>query len=113
MEQLVEAQAAHVLHRPWHGPDAGEHHAVGLAHTPVVGGELGGGAHVLERFPDRAEVAHPVVEDREAWRQRIPLVEGTPVSSGSSAAAARRARAKALKEASTMWCELAPASTRR
>ena len=43
----------------------------------------------------------------------LPFVDGTPVSSGSSATASRSARAKALNEASTMWCELAPASTRR
>ena len=33
-------------------------------------------------------------------------MDGTPVSSGSIATAARRARANALKAASTMWCAL-------
>ena len=41
----------------------------------------------------------------------VPLVEGTPVSVGSMATAARSARAKALNAASIMWWALVPAST--
>ena len=41
----------------------------------------------------------------------VPFVDGTPVSVGSMATAARSARAKALKAASIMWWALVPAST--
>ena len=68
------------------------------------------GADVLERLLDRAQVAHPVVEDRDpgAHSLSVPLVEGTPLSSGSIETATRRARAKALKQASIMWWALVP-----
>ena len=67
-------------------------------------------ADVLERLLDRAQVAHPVVEDRDpgAHSLSVPLVEGTPLSSGSIETATRRARAKALKQASIMWWALVP-----
>ena len=42
----------------------------------------------------------------------MPLVEGTPVSRGSTAIASRSARATALYCASTMWCGSRPESTR-
>ena len=77
-QQLVESERAHVLHRLRHRPDAGQHDAVGLAHARVVSGQLGLGAHVLERLVDRAQVAHPVVEDRDVGAHSRPLVEGTP-----------------------------------
>ena len=38
----------------------------------------------------------------------VPLVEGTPVSVGSIATAARSARANALNAASIMWCAFVP-----
>ncbi len=77
---------------------------------------VGLGADVLERLLDRATVAHVVVDDRDARRPRgahvsVPLVLGTPTSVGSTDAAARSARAKALKTASIMWCAFVPAST--
>ena len=64
----------------------------------VVVGDHGLGADPLERLLDRAQVAHPVVEDRAPVRHRssVPLVEGTPVSSGSIETASRSARANAL-----------------
>ena len=58
-----------------------------------------GGADVLERLLDRAQVAHAVVEDGD---HRSPFVDGTPDTSGSSEHAWRRARANALNDASTM-----------
>ena len=65
-------------------------------------------ADVLERLLDAAAVAHPVVDERDR-HVSVPLVEGTPVSSGSIATAIRSARAKALKQASIMWCAFVPA----
>ena len=66
------------------------------------------GAHVRERLLDAAAVAHPVVGDRD-HEVSVPLVDGTPVSSGSIATAPRSARANALKHASIMWCAFVPA----
>ena len=65
-------------------------------------------AHVRERLLDAAAVAHPVVGDRD-HEVSVPLVDGTPVSSGSIATATRSARANALKHASIMWCAFVPA----
>ena len=64
-------------------PTPGQDHAVGGAHLGGVAGDRRGGADVLERLLDRAQVAHPVVEDRDprAHSLSVPLVEGTPLSS--------------------------------
>ena len=71
------------------------------------------GAGALDRAHGGAEVARAVVEDDDrAAAQSVPLVDGTPVSRGSSATASRNARANALNCASTMWCGSRPASTR-
>ena len=104
-------QLADPLHRLREGADAGQDHAVGGAHRVGVGGDRRRDADVLERLLDRAQVAHPVVEDRDprvAHSLSVPLVEGTPLSSGSIETATRRARAKALKQASIMWWALVP-----
>ena len=91
-QQVVVAEPAHLLHGLREGADAGQHHAVRAADTLVVARDLGLGAHVLERLLGRAQVAHAVVEDRDA-RHRTPFVDGTPVSVGSSAtASAQRPR---------------------
>ena len=74
------------LHRPREGADAGQDQAVGGADRVGVAADARVGADVLERLLDRAQVAHPVVEDRDprsAHSLSVPLVEGTPVSSGS------------------------------
>ena len=96
-QQLVERELAHALHRLRHRAHPGQHDPARLAHARVVARQEGLRAHVLERLADRAEVPHPVVEDRDA-RQRTPLVEGTPSTRSSSSTAARRARANALKD---------------
>ena len=51
--------------------------------------------------------------DENEYSVSVPLVEGTPVSSGSIATASRSARAKALKAASIMWWALEPLATLR
>ena len=48
------------------------------AHALVVRGQLGPGADVLERLVDRAQVAHPVVEDRDVLTE--PLGGGHPLT---------------------------------
>ena len=60
----------------------------------VVGGEHRGRPDVLERLLDAAAVAHAVVDDRD--HVSVPFVDGIPVSVGSTATAARSARANAL-----------------
>ena len=94
--------------------DARHHEPVGvLGGLPVTGeGDLGAGP--LDRADGGAQVAGAVVEDDDGLRraQSEPLVEGTPVSRGSSATASRKARANALNCVSTMWCGSRPASTR-
>ena len=80
----------------------------------LVGGQLDLRAGPLERADGGAQVPRAVVEDDDAGRgaQSRPLVDGTPVSRGSSATASRNARAKALNCVSTRWCGSRPASTR-
>ena len=63
-------------------------------------------AQALERVVDAAEVAPPVIDDRD---HSDPFVEGTtPAMRGSSRVAWATARATALKTASAMWCRLSP-----
>ncbi len=109
-DQLVEAALADPLHRPREGTDARQDDAVGGAHLGGVVADRRRRADVLQRLLDRAQVAHPVIEDRDPGRHSlsVPFVEGTPLSSGSIETATRRARAKALKLASIMWWALVP-----
>src|SRR5215218_1366028 len=110
---LLQAELTDPLHRPRHRADAGQDHPVGGLHLDRVAGDRRGDADVLERLLGRAQVAHPVIEDRDpgAHSLRVPLVEGTPLSSGSIETATRRARAKALNAASIMWWALDPERT--
>src|SRR5215218_5328151 len=112
-DQLLQAELTDPLHRPRHRADAGQDHPVGGLHLDRVAGDRRGDADVLERLLGRAQVAHPVIEDRDpgAHSLRVPLVEGTPLSSGSIETATRRARAKALNAASIMWWALDPERT--
>ena len=64
----------------------------------------------LERAHHALQVVDAVVHHRD---HRVPLVDGTPATRGSSAVAASSARAKALKAASTMWCGLSPRTRSR
>ena len=103
-------------------PTPGQHEAVGIGRDRRVGRADDLGADVLQRLLDRPQVAHPVVENRKNSAQRralrfafglrdhvsVPLVDGTPSSSGSIAIASRRARANALKQASIRWWRLVP-----
>src|SRR5262249_4705244 len=111
--QLVQPQLANPLHRPREGADAGQDHAVGGAYLGGLAADLRRHPHMLQRLLDRAQIAHPVVEDRDprAHWLSVPLVDGTPVSSGSIETATRSARAKALNEASIMWWALVPERT--
>ena len=88
-QHLAEAGAVEVAHRLRERADAGQDDRRGRSDLVVVGGDDGLGTHVRERLLDAAPVAHPVVGDRD--HVSVPLVEGTPVSSGSieTATAAR------------------------
>ena len=81
----------------------------------VVAGDRAPRADVLERLlapsggcPSRSRRRRSV-----AVTYSVPLVLGTPRSVGSSADAARSARANALNAASIMWCAFVPACTVR
>ena len=104
--------ARDVAHRLRERADAGQDHAVGGADRVVVARDHRARADVLERLLDAAPVAHPVVDDRD-HASSVPLVDGTPVSRGSTATAARSARANALKHASIMWWAFVPACSSR
>ena len=105
VQKLVEAERAHELHGPRHGPHARAARRASAARTSSWSRvRVGPGAHVLQRLLHRAQVAHAVVQDRDVrGGHSSPLVEGTPGSPGSIETASRRARAKALNAASTMW----------
>ncbi len=84
-QHLAEAGALEVAHRLRERADAGQDDRRGVADRRVVGGDHRLRAHVRERLLDAAAVAHPVVGDRD--HVSVPLVDGTPVSSGSIATA--------------------------
>ena len=102
----------------------GSLHRLGNAPTPgstprrrrgaSVVGDRRPRADVLERLLDRAEVAHPVVEDRD----RAVFAQACPWSTARrllriDRTATRSARANALKQASIMWWALVPCGPRR
>jgi hypothetical protein len=80
--ELVEAELAHRAHRGGEGAHAGDDEPVGGAQRVVVGGQRDARADALERLLDAATVAHPVVDDADRGHVSVPLVDGTPVSSG-------------------------------
>ena len=68
-----------------------------------IAGQAHLGAGALDRTHGGAQVAGTVVEDDDGGSgHKAPLVEGIPVSRGSSAMASRKARANALNWVSTM-----------
>src|SRR6185437_1054254 len=65
----------------------------------------------LERLGGRAEVPRAVIDDRDFHRVplKVPLVDGTaPARRGSISTAWRKARARPLKQLSTMWWLFSP-----
>src|SRR5262249_24111201 len=115
------AQAARVelAHAVGHRPLAGKDHALRGCHYRRVAGNSDRRAwrHMLDRFRDRAQIAHPVIDDRDVSHGKIneagtrgravtcfpysfPLVDGTSSMRGSSSTAMRNARPNALKAVS-------------
>src|SRR5262245_13768722 len=108
-DRLVEAQLLDPLHRLRERANAGKDEPVGVASPIGLARPNGVDVDVRERLLDRTEVAHAVVEDANARRllrfasgadtvcahASVPLVDGTPVSSGSIDTASRSARANA------------------
>ena len=100
------------------GADARQHDAVGSGHVArarrhqhaVVRARLARGA--LEGFRGGAEVARSVIDDGDGHRgcvQRTPLVLGTEAAwRGSISTAVLSARARPLKQLSTIWWLLSP-----
>src|SRR5207253_4052580 len=105
-DDLVTPDGADALDAGPEGTHPGHHQAVAVGGRVAVRGQLDLGTGALERADGGADVAEPVVEHDDAGRtrHRLPFVEGTPVSRGSSATASRNARATALNCASTRWC---------
>ena len=103
-DDLVTVDRAETLHARGERPDPGDDQAVGVHCRLSVGRQGHLGAGPLQGANGRPEVAGAVVEDGDLGRgsggggraQSEPLVEGTPVSRGSSATASRSARATAL-----------------
>src|SRR5690606_23818930 len=106
---------------------AGHQETVRVEGGLEVAGQGDVGTGPLQGAYAGAQVAGTVVEDDDRWLaahltpptpsptpspSSVPLVDGTPVSRGSIAAASRKARAKALYCASTRWCGSRPARTR-
>src|SRR3954451_9269954 len=113
-DQLVQADFVDAAHRLREGADARQDHAVRGLDARGIRRDLGLRPDLLQRLLDRAQVAHPVVEDGDARHSvSVPLVEGTPLSSGSIETATRSARENALNAASIMWCALDPERTQR
>src|SRR6478752_1323821 len=89
-----------------------DHDRVRAAHDVRIGAPHGSDSVIPSRelhgFLDRVEISEANVNDDYGRQTSIPLVEGTPGARGSNSVAARRARAKALNEISTMWCRFWP-----
>ena len=99
---------AHGLGAGRHGPLPRHHHPVGGAHRGRVAGHHHPRPHLAQRVLHRAQVAGAVVDQRDGagCAHSTPLVDGSAVPSRT--VAARRARATALKVASTTWWRLRP-----
>src|ERR1019366_4156268 len=81
----------------------GDDEPVGVVELVVVAAHGRGRPDMLERLLNPAPGAHPVLDPRDPGtgpHTSVPLVLGTPCSVGSSATAARNARASALNAAS-------------
>ena len=104
-KSLVESELKDPFHGFRKGANPGQHHPIGGINSVVVRGDLAGGADPFESLLDRAQVAHPVVEQGDGRSPRgaqlvsVPLVLGTPAPSTGSIAE-RRARANPLNRAS-------------
>ncbi len=96
-----ETGGAQRLHACAERPDPREHHRVGVFDGSHIGGERGVGPEVLQGLLRRAQVADPVVDDRDHV-ESVPLVDGTE-SPPSRFTASRNARAAPLNDASMTW----------
>ena len=105
-DHITEAELVQVAHRPREGADAGHDEAIRACEHVAIASDRSPRPDVLECLFHRATIAHPVVDDGDLRTRghavSVPFVLGTPCSVGSSATAARSARAKALKAASIM-----------
>src|SRR5205823_5361181 len=82
-----------------------QHDPIGLGHVVRVRCQSDVSADMDQGALDRADVAHPVVDDRD--QPRRPLEEGTPADP-PGAIASRNARPSALNVDSATWWRLRP-----
>src|SRR3954471_15071682 len=102
-DHRLEAAGAELRHRVAPGADAGEDDLVGARDGARVRRDERRKAEPSERDGARADIAAADVDDH---RHKTPLVLGT--ASPSRRRAWRRARPKALKQASVLWWSLSP-----
>ena len=101
--RLVLATLAHELDRVIERADAGKHETGGGADDRrVVADHDIVPARAHDTAADARVVALVVVDDDNHTHQRLPFVDGTPMTRGSSSHAKRSARPKALNAASMM-----------
>ena len=104
------------LHGRAEAPHSGKHNRLGAAGLSRAGGHPNAGTEALQRLSGAAQIAHLIIEEdhigpRRNLRHRLPLLDGTPLTRGFSATAARSARATPLKHPSMTWCGPPPDRT--
>src|SRR5690606_28492200 len=108
-QHVDQAECVQASHDRRRSRDPGQDHAVGGLDGVDVGTEYWIDAQPLQRAAHRADVGAARIDQDQA-HQSTPLVLGS--SAPSRRTAMRRARAKALKQASTLWWSLSPSTFR-
>jgi hypothetical protein len=75
-DQPVEPGRPDPLHRPREGTDAGKDQTVGGPDLVGIGGDRRPRPDVLERLLDRAQIAHPVIQDQDQRRRLLCFASG-------------------------------------
>ena len=108
LDQLAAQAVSRKLgQRGREGADAGQDDAIGPRKVIRVGREASLRADLHQGALDRSDVAYAVIDDGD--HPSSPFEEGAP-GPPPDATAARKARPRALKVASAMWCRFRPRS---
>ena len=99
-DNIDKSKKLKVLDTPSEGPDAWKHHCRRCLNRRFLPGNNNISTERLKRIGDALQVPHPVVNN---GYHSIPFVDGAPFSFPSLLTAIRKARANALKTASTLW----------
>ncbi len=102
---IHEPQMLQILHGFFESPYPRQNQAIGLFDQQGILGHNGRESNLLETLGNAPQIPHAVVDDGD---HSLPLVEGIPLILSSRETAWRRARPRALKRDSTMWCPLLP-----